>query len=120
MDRGAWQATIQEVAPSSVAPDPAESRGALPPPQDSSPLRGTLGPKSLQMVTAAMKMKDACSLEQAVEIEGLPSAHFSSSAPSEKPQRSCFQLTRDAQAPPRPVNPEPEAGARQSLFFFSP
>ena len=30
--------------PSSVAPDPAESRGAPPPPQDPSPLRGTLGP----------------------------------------------------------------------------
>ena len=29
--------------PSSVAPDPAESRGAPPPPQDPSPLRGTLG-----------------------------------------------------------------------------
>ena len=28
---------------SSVAPDPAESRGAPPPPQDPSPLRGTLG-----------------------------------------------------------------------------
>ena len=32
-----------EVRPSSVAPDPAESRGAPPPPQDPSPLRGTLG-----------------------------------------------------------------------------
>ena len=31
-----------EVRPSSVAPDPAESRGAPPPPQDPSPLRGTL------------------------------------------------------------------------------
>ena len=29
-----------EVRPSSVAPDPAESRGAPPPPQDPSPLRG--------------------------------------------------------------------------------
>ena len=29
--------------PSSVAPDPAESRAAPPPPQDPSPLRGTLG-----------------------------------------------------------------------------
>ena len=28
---------------SSVAPDPAESRGGPPPPQDPSPLRGTLG-----------------------------------------------------------------------------
>ena len=32
-----------EVRPSSVAPDPEESRGAPPPPQDPSPLRGTLG-----------------------------------------------------------------------------
>ena len=32
-----------EVRPSSVAPDPAESRGAPPPPQDPTPLRGTLG-----------------------------------------------------------------------------
>ena len=32
-----------EVRPSSVAPDPAESRGAPPPPEDPSPLRGTLG-----------------------------------------------------------------------------
>ena len=32
-----------EVRPSSVAPDPAESRGAPPPPQDPSPLRGTPG-----------------------------------------------------------------------------
>ena len=32
-----------EVRPSSVAPDPAESRGAPPPTQDPSPLRGTLG-----------------------------------------------------------------------------
>ena len=32
-----------EVRPSSVAPDPAVSRGAPPPPQDPSPLRGTLG-----------------------------------------------------------------------------
>ena len=32
-----------EVRPSSVAPDPAESREALPTPQDPSPLRGTLG-----------------------------------------------------------------------------
>ena len=32
-----------EVRPSSVAPDPVESRGAPPPPQDPSPLRGTLG-----------------------------------------------------------------------------
>ena len=32
-----------EVRPSSVAPDPAESRGAPPPPQDPSPLGGTLG-----------------------------------------------------------------------------
>ena len=32
-----------EMRPSSVAPDPAESRGAPPPPQDPSPLRGTLG-----------------------------------------------------------------------------
>ena len=32
-----------EVRPSSVAPDPAESREAPPPPQDPSPLRGTLG-----------------------------------------------------------------------------
>jgi len=32
-----------EVRPSSLAPDPAESRGAPPPPQDPSPLRGTLG-----------------------------------------------------------------------------
>ena len=31
------------VRPSSVAPDPAGSRGAPPPPQDPSPLRGTLG-----------------------------------------------------------------------------
>ena len=31
-----------EVRPSSVAPDPAESRGAPPPPHDPSPLRGTL------------------------------------------------------------------------------
>ena len=29
--------------PVAVAPDPAESRGAPPPPQDPSPLRGTLG-----------------------------------------------------------------------------
>ena len=32
-----------EVRPSSVAPDPAESRGAPPPPQDPSSLRGTPG-----------------------------------------------------------------------------
>ena len=32
-----------EARPSSVAPDPAESRGAQPPPQDPWPLRGTLG-----------------------------------------------------------------------------
>ena len=32
-----------EVRPSSVAPDPAESRGAPPSPQDPPPLRGTLG-----------------------------------------------------------------------------
>ena len=32
-----------EVRPSSVGQDPAESRGAPPPPQDPSPLRGTLG-----------------------------------------------------------------------------
>ena len=32
-----------EVRPSFLAQDPAESRGAPPPPQDPSPLRGTLG-----------------------------------------------------------------------------
>ena len=32
-----------EVRPSSIAPFPAESRGAPPPPQEPSPLRGTLG-----------------------------------------------------------------------------
>ena len=32
-----------ELRPSSVAPDPAESRGSPPTPQDPSPLRGTLG-----------------------------------------------------------------------------
>ena len=32
-----------EMRPSSIAPNPAESRGAPPPPQDPSPLRGTLG-----------------------------------------------------------------------------
>ena len=37
-----------EVRPSSVAPDPAESRGAPPPPQDPSPLRGTLGSSLLR------------------------------------------------------------------------
>ena len=34
---------MHESEKSSVAPDPAESRGAPPPPQDPSPLRGTLG-----------------------------------------------------------------------------
>ena len=34
--------TTELLRPSSVAPDPAESRGAPPPPQDPSPLRGTL------------------------------------------------------------------------------
>ena len=38
-----YNADSVEVRPSSVAPDPAESRGAPPPPQDPSPLRGTLG-----------------------------------------------------------------------------
>ena len=45
-DREAWHASVHgvaklpplEVRPSSVAPDPAESRGAPPPPQDPSPL----------------------------------------------------------------------------------
>ena len=32
-----------EMRPSSIAPNPVESRGAPPPPQDPSPLRGTLG-----------------------------------------------------------------------------
>ena len=48
MDREAWCAAIHgvaklEVRPSSVAPDPAESRGAPPSPQDPWPLSGTLG-----------------------------------------------------------------------------
>ena len=34
---------LMKVKVESVAPDPAESRGAPPPPQDPSPLRGTLG-----------------------------------------------------------------------------
>ena len=34
---------VLEMRPSSIAPSPAESREAPPPPQDPSPLRGTLG-----------------------------------------------------------------------------
>ena len=44
-----------EVRPSSVAPDPAESRGAPPPPQDPSPLRGTLGTACLSRCSGGLR-----------------------------------------------------------------
>ena len=46
MDRGAWQAIVHRVAKSQTR------------------LIFFWAPKSLQMVTAAMKLKDACSLEE--------------------------------------------------------
>ena len=52
-------ATYGKEPPSSVAPDPAESRGALPPPQDPSPLRGKILQARLQQYVTGLILRCA-------------------------------------------------------------
>ena len=116
-----------EVRPSSVAPDPAESRGAPPPPQDPSPLRGTLG-SSLRSPLPQPAPSRARTLEAGKRWARLAQARAASRPGSEStlapsgshpgPWRPC---PRGANGPTRPSpTPQPSPKARCAAACFPP